>query len=80
MTPPPPHFKHISVLYWHSQMVAAQALGLCKIYGLYRADANGHGARTFSVHINNGRGTFFKKHIHFRTNTFLFIFLNYFLH
>ena len=24
----------------------------------------GYGARTFSTHINNGRGPFFRKHIH----------------
>ena len=39
----------------------------------------GYGARTFSTHRNNGAGTFFIKHI-YGANTFLFIFMNYFLH
>ena len=29
----------------------------------------GYGARTFSIHVNNGRGTFFRKHI-CEANTF----------
>ena len=39
----------------------------------------GYGARTFSTHINNGAGTFFRKHIYGQI-PFLFIFMNYFLH
>ena len=39
----------------------------------------GYGARTFSTHINNETGTFVIKHI-YGANTFLFIFMDYFLH
>ena len=34
-----------------------------KIYGLYGASANGVRGKDFSTHINNGRGTSFRKHV-----------------
>ena len=37
----------------------------------------GYGARTFYTHINNGAGTFFRKHI-YGANTFSFIFYELF--
>ena len=52
--------------------------GHAKFMGYTGLVQMGYGARTVSAHINNGAGTLFMKHI-YGDNTFLFIFMNYFL-
>ena len=51
--------------------------GHAKFMGYTGLVQMGYRART--THINNGAGTFFRKHI-YGENSFLFIFMNYFLH
>ena len=71
---------HVSkVIRKHTKLNHNHPKGPCKIYGLYRAGANGGMGQGLFTHINNGAGTFFIKHI-YGANTFLFIFMNYFLH
>ena len=52
--------------------------GHAKFMGYTGPVQMGHRGRTFSTHINNGGGTFFRKHIH-GANTFFIHFYALFL-